>query len=504
MSNQLVNESVELGNEHDGEAVGEPGDNEIINTFTSELAYTAYLSISRLNSGVYIDAILPNTDLIHHLCLQDEQKRQKTQNSTEKKKLSEASVTGINIKQYEPKTGFNSSSYGASFNEHVSVIGNQIQISQPVLSNEQEPQSPVTSLNDPITPNRCVIRFSEHELKEAKAKLDTSCHLSDNWLAYWESEIRTSNTPQFDFKHINLLTLTGHTSTVRCLLGLDNETAIISGSKDKSVKLWTIKNVTSCTANKRSCQWTYGQHKKPVFNLLFIEGLRMCASCDGSVHVWDPFVGRKLFQLDTTIATCMTNVAAPSACFAVATADNVVKFADLRTKSYAYEFRLCSAPSGSVRTIAASQNNLLLVGFNTGLMCVLDMRNGWIVDTWKKHDSELLQTKFLGGDQYACSYSDGAVGVGTVKEKGHLKNLIKVYNEPVPFLNINDNNQLITGTSSNKIGVHSGVDKPSQTSFSLSKLQPENFKGVLSSQTYLPLNNLLLLGADNGDIRLFS
>jgi hypothetical protein len=40
--------------------------------------------------------------------------------------------------------------------------------------------------------------------------MDTSRHLSENWLAYWEHEIRTNNkTTMFDIKHINLLNLSG-------------------------------------------------------------------------------------------------------------------------------------------------------------------------------------------------------------------------------------------------------------------------------------------------------
>lgn len=40
-------------------------------------------------------------------------------------------------------------------------------------------------------------------------------------------------------------------------------------------------------------------------------------------------------------------------------------------------------------------------------------------------------------------------------------------------------------------------------SFSLNKLQPDNFKGILTCQNYLSLNRLMLLGSDNGDIKLF-
>ncbi|RNA20175.1 WD repeat-containing 81-like, partial [Brachionus plicatilis] len=46
---------------------------EMINTFTCELAHTAYLGICRLTSGNYIDNILSNGDLIHKMCLLNEQ-----------------------------------------------------------------------------------------------------------------------------------------------------------------------------------------------------------------------------------------------------------------------------------------------------------------------------------------------------------------------------------------------------------------------------------------------
>ena len=208
-----------------------------------------------------------------------------------------------------------------------------------------------------------------------------------------------------------------------------------------------------------------------------------------------------IYLLDSHMVTCMTNIAAPSSSFAAATPENIIKFADLRSKSYVYEFRTCNAP-GSIKTLATIQSNLLLAGFSTGLICVIDMRNGWIVDTWKNHDNEILQLKVLSDDQYVTTYNDGTIAIGSIRDKGQLKNVIKDWNEPVPFLTIN-HNQLITGPSSNKIGIHSNVNKSGQISFSASKLQPDNFKGILSCQNYMPLNRLLLLGSDNGDIKLF-
>ena len=60
--------------------------------------------------------------------------------------------------------------------------------------------------------------------------------------------------------------------------------------------------------------------------------------------------------------------------------------------------------------------------------------------------------------------------------------------------------QLISGTTANRIGVHSVVDATAQYSFS--KLRYDAFKGVLTTMALLPLNRLLLLGADNGNINL--
>lgn len=291
--------------------------------------------------------------------------------------------------------------------------------------------------------------------------MDTSRHLSENWLAYWENEIRSSSKGNlFDFKHIGLLTLSGHTNTVKCIYSLDNESSFISGSKDKTVKLWSLKLHGGNKKNQQTCQWTYSHHKKPVNSLLFLESLRVCVSCDGSVHVWNPFAGKKMFQFDSPIVTCMSNLSSPSSSFVVATVDNLVRFIDLRTKSYAFELKTCYAPSGSIKSISTT-DNLLLVGFSTGLMSLIDMRTGWIQESCKSLDNEILQLKFYSNDKFLCSYSDGTITLSSIKDKVQVQNLIKCYNEPVPFISVN-HNQLITSTSSNKIGIHSNIDKANQ------------------------------------------
>lgn len=72
-------------------------------------------------------------------------------------------------------------------------------------------------------------------------------------------------------------------------------------------------------------------------------------------------------------------------------------------------------------------------------------------------------------------------------------------NEPVHCLNVY-HNELISGTTANRIGVHTAIE--ANASFSSTKLRSDAFKGLLTSMAVLPLNRLLLLGADSGNVVL--
>lgn len=114
--------------------------------------------------------------------------------------------------------------------------------------------------------------------------------LQGNWLAYWQYEIGLNQQDHFHFHQIRLQSFLGHTGTAKCLAPLAGEDYFLSGSKDKTVKLWPLYNYGDGTREIEP-RLTYVEHRKSVFYVGQLESLQEVVSCDGTVHLWDQFTG---------------------------------------------------------------------------------------------------------------------------------------------------------------------------------------------------------------------
>lgn len=167
----------------------------------------------------------------------------------------------------------------------------------------------------------------------------------------------------------------------------------------------------------------------------------------------------------------------------------------------------------------------LAAGQSSGYITVLDTRTGLVMSTWRAHESEVLQLVAYGENNLISSSLDQTISVWNVHDGRfvhHMKYVFTLFpffflfyryllmhfnslylprgaSEPVHCLNLY-NNELISGTTANRIGVHTSVNL--DASFYSIKLRQDAFKGLLTSMTILPLNRLLLLGADSGSISL--
>lgn len=107
---------------------------------------------------------------------------------------------------------------------NISVIGNRFEVQKDDARSQLSTETSVVS-------------------RETTCPSSAGRQLRGNWLAYWEHEIgRPEKDTIFNIKQIKLQTFNGHTNSVRCLYVLDNENSFMSGSRDKTVKLWSLRS----------------------------------------------------------------------------------------------------------------------------------------------------------------------------------------------------------------------------------------------------------------------
>ncbi|XP_054391965.2 WD repeat-containing protein 81 isoform X2 [Pongo abelii] len=305
-------------------------------------------------------------------------------------------------------------------------------------------------------------------------------------------------------QQIRLQSFPGHSGAVKCVAPLSSEDFFLSGSKDRTVRLWPLYNYGDGTS-ETAPRLVYTQHRKSVFFVGQLEAPQHAVSCDGAVHVWDPFTGKTLRTvepLDSRVPlTAVAVMPAPHTSITMASSDSTLRFVDCRKPGLQHEFRLGGGLNpGLVRALAVSPSGRSVVaGFSSGFMVLLDTRTGLVLRGWPAHEGDILQIKAVEGSVLVSSSSDHSLTVWKELEQKPTHHY-KSASDPIHTFDLYGS-EVVTGTVSNKIGVCSLLEPPSQAT---TKLSSENFRGTLTSLALLPTKRHLLLGSDNGVIRLLA
>lgn len=502
---------------------------ELQTVFNSQMAHASYIPFYCLIGDSAIHKLVPNHELVWQLS-QSYTPRQDNPNVNATSSRVEPSVSSKFGRQVlsnpfpAPSANFNApDSESGTFGSH--LIGNRIQVSQHAdfggTSNLSSSwghsvttapnvaaSSTISSTTGPsFFPNSWVTGHTPEDsaLKQELPRSGRS--LQGNWLAYWQYEIGLNQLDHFHFHQIRLQSFLGHSGTAKCIAPLAGEDYFLSGSKDKTVKLWPLYNHGDGTQEVEP-RLTYSEHRKSVFYVGQLDCSQEVVSCDGTVHLWDQYTGKLIRSYEAVDGknpiTSVTTMPAPHSSVVLGSADSVLRFIDPRKPGLQHEFRLAynNVSAGLIRYLAVSPaGRTVAAGFSSGFIVLLDARTGLVLKGWPAHEGDILQMKAAEGNLIISSSTDYTLTVWKDLENKPLRQY-KSQSDHVHAFDIYGS-EIVTGTVSNKIGVYSIADI-SLSPVSITKLSSENFRGTLTSLAVLPTKRLLLLGSENGAIRLLA
>ena len=433
---------------------------ELADVLTKKLAYSVYIAFFHLLGGNHLDRTIPNIGLIKKLCLEHQ--------------------TGLSSPAIRPYTY------------------REIQRTLPYYNTE-------TSFSG--SGNMIIVNSAEEDLDNSSelTKLiqsplgNTTRHLRGNWWAYWEHELGRSEKDGFNLKQMRLQSWTGHQGSVKSLAVLDNENSFLSGGKDRTVRLWSLRNSGEGEFSG-SAQWVYSGHKKPVFSVGYLAQRGYAVSCDGSIHIWDPYVGGLLHEYEGLRGNpfCVMAPQSYSHLIVAASTEGNLGIIDTRCDGV-IDLKISYGFVGLIRSVCCSPDgNQTAVGHSSGYISLMDLRSGKVRSNMKVHDGEVLT--LTSGDSYFVSTSLDQTASVYQWEDSKLWTHLRTPAEPLHCV-VTYQDQIISGSTNHKVSVHS-IFKDKESNTVVSKLRSDMLRGNLIQMEILAQNRLLLLGTDMGGIHL--
>ncbi|WKY01983.1 hypothetical protein Q1695_015749 [Nippostrongylus brasiliensis] len=292
------------------------------------------------------------------------------------------------------------------------------------------------------------------------------------------------------FDHLSLCSFNGHSSSVRRIVALSNENSFFSGSTDRTVKLWSIKPEFDTV----EAQWTYNRHSRSILDIALLAN-NLIASTDGNLHVWDPFRGAIITQLDwdgdSTI--CGLSHVDRHSMAAISSLHSTVRLIDTRTGGWTSELKVSNIP-GLTRAFSVRESGRkMVVALSNGTLVLLDARTGRLASLSHGNPTHATAVRWLSTSEFLVCDADE---VGSVFSVSPRISPVRKLADTVVSAFVNED-KLTTLQGSSMIRVYSGAEVLLET-----KMKTDSQSGNPSSICYLPLNNAYLIGSNQGSIRL--
>uniref|UniRef100_A0A158P6M6 WD_REPEATS_REGION domain-containing protein n=1 Tax=Angiostrongylus cantonensis TaxID=6313 RepID=A0A158P6M6_ANGCA len=327
-------------------------------------------------------------------------------------------------------------------------------------------------------------------------RLCESTSLSALWCARISAAVCASEgKSSLRFDHLSLCSFNGHTSSVRRIVALSNENSFISASSDRTVKLWSIKPEFDTV----EAQCTYNRHQRSILDVTLLSNTQI-ASTDGTVHVWDPFHGAVITQMDwdgdTTI--CGLQHVDRHLMAAISSLHSTVRLLDTRIGGWSCELKVSNLPGLTRAFCVRESDHMTVVALSNGSLVVLDARTGRLASLSHGNSTHAAAVRWLSAEEFLVCDADEVGNVSVLFYFFIFR--AKPPQPPVCAICAKKSCPCLS-TAHNVIAdcfrVYAGSDMILEA-----KMKSDGQYGNPTSISYLPLNNAYLIGSGQGSIRL--
>lgn len=156
--------------------------------------------------------------------------------------------------------------------------------------------------------------------------------------AAWARLLSTTNevsreTTEMTFRDLKLRTYVGHGSRVNVVAQDECSRLLATGSRDRTVKLWSLNSIHRDIENGLSnsdAAHTYTAHQRSVSDVAFLDS--SLVTCDGSVHLWSIETGQLMHQFE--VKNRVVSLLATPSVLIGATVDNFLSWVIVGPSGY--------------------------------------------------------------------------------------------------------------------------------------------------------------------------